>query len=152
LRSGTVPLERGRVPRGDVSRLAADDGLRALAGALEHPDPEMRLRAAAVLSEFGDERALRLLRAMTHDRSPDVRTVAVRALGHAPNTEALASLIVALDDPAPSVRRVAAEAVSRALGRSVTPDGIDAGEREALRRWWKDRRLADLASNEGAEL
>jgi HEAT repeat protein len=110
----------------------------------------MRLRAVAVLSEFGDERAARMLRAMTHDLSPTVRAVAVRALGQSASTEALSALIVALDDPVVSVRRVAAEALSRASGQSVAAseaDGtIDPAQRDALRRWWKDRRFADLAS------
>lgn len=152
LRPGTVSLDRRTGARRDVSRLAADDGLTALAAALDHADPEMRLRAVAVLSEFGDERAGRLLRAMVHDPSPNVRAVAVRGLGQSTSLEALASLIVALDDPDASVRRAAAEALSRSSGQSVVPseaDGtIDPAQRDALRRWWKDRRFADLASAE----
>jgi HEAT repeat protein len=73
--------------------------------------------------------------------------MAARALGHSPNTEALASLIVALDDPDAAVRRIAAEALSRAFGQTVTDGAIDPAQREALRRWWKDRRFADLASS-----
>jgi HEAT repeat protein len=88
---------------------------------------------------------------MVHDASPTVRAVAVRALGQSTSTEALSALIVALDDPAVSVRRVAAEALSRASGQSVVPseeDGtIEPAERDALRRWWKDRRFADLAAS-----
>ena len=121
----------------------------------------MRLRAVAVLSEFGDERAARLLRAMVHDRSARVRAVAVRALGQSasPTTgtslEALSCLIVALDDPAVSVRRVAAEALARSSGLAVVPSEADGTigpeQREALRSWWKDQRVADLASRPASE-
>jgi hypothetical protein len=59
-------------------------------------------------------------------------------------------LIVALDDPAAEVRTAAAEALTQASGLTVSPsptDGrIDRAELDALKQWWRETRIADLAS------
>ena len=149
LRSGTVSLPTQVPTRLKASHLADDDRLTALAGALEHPDPELRARAVVVMAEFADKHAGHLLKVMIHDRSPAVRAVAVGAAGRTTDMELAASLIVALADPDADVRWAAAEAVSRVTGQTVVPSGTDASidrdELERLKRWWKDKRLTDLA-------
>jgi HEAT repeat protein len=151
LRAGRISLPRKTNTNHVTSHLASDEGQMALAGALDHPDPEVRARAVAVVGQFSDGRAGHLLKTMIHDPSPAVRSVAISAVGTTPSMGLLASLIVALGDPDVHVRRAAAGALSRATGRTVAPSGTDAmmdGEQvEALKRWWKDKRFSDLASD-----
>jgi hypothetical protein len=116
----------------------------------------MRARAVAVLSEFADDRARQVLKTMLLDSSAMVRCAAVRSAARVGTTDVLASLIVTLTDPDTEVRAAAAEAVSSITGRrlscngrnraegGVDPGEVDAGEIEDLKRWWRERRFAEL--------
>jgi HEAT repeats len=152
LRSGTIDIQKTARARDDASELAADDGLKTLANALEHPDAEVRARAIGVVSTLSDGRVTRLLRASMVDPCPTVRCAASRAAGHAKSLELVASLLVALADPDPDVRSAAAEAVSQTTGWPVVPIAadatIDASAIRELKRWWKDRRREELAASE----
>jgi HEAT repeat protein len=155
LRSGRLSRPTQNPTRRDGGHLAADDGLTALAGALQHPDPDVRARAVLVVAEFGDDRAARMLQSMIHDRSPAVRSIAVSAAARTKNMDVVLSLIVALEDPALEVRRAAAEALSSVTGRSIETSDVDGAvatvaseEVEDLKRWWKDKRFRDLSKAE----
>jgi HEAT repeat protein len=150
LRSGTVSVERPSPSQTHqhASRLADDDGLTALASALEHPDAERRARAVAIVTELADKRVGRLLKVMIHDRSAAVRAVAASAAGRTMDMDLVPALIVALGDPDIDVRRTAAEAVSRVTRQAVVPSAtngtVSAEEVLRLKRWWKDQRVQDL--------
>jgi HEAT repeat protein len=150
LRSGKIPIHPRRTPSSvGVSRLASDDGLAALAGALDHPDPDVRVRTVLLVGELADDHALGLLQKMMHDPCPAVRAAAVGAGGRAKRTSVVASLIVALGDPDISVRRAALDAVSRFTGRPLAANEedarIDRRELVALKQWWKDERFTELS-------
>jgi HEAT repeat protein len=102
----------------------------------------------AVISELADVRAGEVLKTMLLDPSAMVRCAAVRSAARVRTTDVLASLIVALTDPDAEVRAAAVDAVSAITGRSLTSSGPEAGvdlaEIEDLKRWWRERRLAEL--------
>ncbi len=132
----------------DSTQLAANRGLASLARALDNPDPALRARAVVVLCELADVGARDVLKTMLLDPSAMVRCAAIRSAARVKTTEVLASLIVALTDPDAEVRTAAADAVSRITGRRLSckqPDGgVDPGEIEDLKRWWRERRFAEL--------
>ena len=140
---------RGRAESGqDSSGLAANGGLAALARALDAPDPALRARAVAVLCELGERRASEVLKTMLLDSSAMVRCAAIRSATRVRTTDVLASLIVALSDPDPEVRAASVDAVSAITGRRLSipapGGGVDPGEIEELKRWWREKRLAEL--------
>jgi hypothetical protein len=102
----------------------------------------------AVLSELADVRAREVLKTMLLDPSAIVRCAAVRSAARVKTTDVLASLIVTLTDPDAEVRAAAVDAVSGITGRQLScqwPEGgVDPGEIEDLKRWWRERRLAEL--------
>jgi hypothetical protein len=155
LRSGKVHLPKQKPGGLGVSRLAVDDGLGALADALDHPDPEVRARTVMLAGELAHDGAVRLLQRMMHDPSPVVRVAAVDAARRTMRTDVVVSLIVALRDPDPNVRRAAAHAVSRITGRHVSPNETDATidirEIMALKQWWKEARFSELALASGSD-
>lgn len=128
--------------------LAADAGHAKLASALQHPDPDVRAKAIAVVVSLGESGATRLLQVMIHDPAPAVRAAAVAAAGRTRNVELAASLIVALADPDLEVRRAAVTAVSQLTGHPLTADDaesrVDPDEIQGLKQWWKQQRLAAL--------
>jgi hypothetical protein len=122
--------------------------MAALARALDHPDPALRARAVAVLGELADARARDVLKTMLLDPSAEVRRAAARSAARVATTDVVASLIVALTDPDAEVRAAAAEAVGRISGRPLScagPGGVvDERDIEDVKRWWRNRRLAEL--------
>jgi HEAT repeat protein len=102
----------------------------------------------AVLCELADVRAREVLKTMLLDPSAMVRCAAIRSAARVSGTDVLASLIVALSDPDADVRTAAVEAVSGITGRRLTPKGpagaVDPNEIEDLKRWWRERRFAEL--------
>jgi HEAT repeat protein len=102
----------------------------------------------AVLSELADVRATEVLKTMLLDPSAIVRCAAVRSAARVRTTDVLASLIVALTDPDAEVRAAAVDAVSDITGRRLTQKGpggvVDPREIEDLKRWWRERRFAEL--------
>ena len=149
--SGAVAKRAGLASEGDSTRLAADRGLAALARALDNPDPAMRARAVAVLGELSDVRAREVLKTMLLDPSAMVRCAAVRSAARVGTTEVVASLIVALTDPDAEVRAAAAEGLSAMTGRGLSCAGpertVDPGELEDLKRWWREKRFAELVGS-----
>ena len=134
------------------ARLAADEGLNALAQALSDPDPAVRMTALDVVCEFSADRAARLLAGMIHDPDASVRCAAAAAAARLRVVRAVSSLIVALDDPDASVRSAAAHAIEEITGRQLPPgDEQDSCARrekvEQLKRWWKEERLAQLTAS-----
>jgi HEAT repeat protein len=108
----------------------------------------MRARAVAVLGELADVRAREVLKTMLLDPSAMVRCAAVRSAARVRTTDVLSSLIVALTDPDAEVRSAAADAVSGITGRRLScngPEGgVDPGEIEDLKRWWREKRCSEL--------
>ena len=132
--------------------MAADDGLAALAETLASPSPSLRMRALEVLCEFSAERATPVVIELIHDPDPAVRSAAARAAARIRSTRAVGSLIVALDDPDAGMRRSSAEALQSIVGGEVEvddePDAEQRRRRQAeLKRWWKERRFAELATS-----
>ena len=144
-------LPASRPPFG-AAELAADDGLTRLAAALSNDDPEARIRALDVICEFSDERASRLLASMLHDPSPAVRRAAAVAAARIKASGTVFALILALDDADPELRSVAVDAIEAITGKRAHLDEVDdpelrRNEIEQLKRWWKARRVAELASD-----
>lgn len=133
----------------EAARLAADEGLSALAAALDHSDPAVRARAIELVSELTDESAKSLLKAAIHDPSPLVRGAAAISAGRTGSTDVVGSLLVALTDPDPGVRAAAAQAIAAITGRTVVPEGSDpalhAEAIEVFKRWWRQERVAELS-------
>jgi len=134
------------------ARLAADDGLAALAQALSSPDPQVRTASLEVVCEFSADRAARLLAGMIHDPDAMVRCAAAAAAARVGAEQAVSSLIVALDDPVPDVRRAASDAIEDITGRVVRfTDENDPRSRQdtvcQLKDWWKTQRVAQLTAS-----
>jgi HEAT repeat protein len=146
--SGSVRIQGEGSRDRDPTPLAANRGLASLARALDDPDPALRARAVAVVCELGDVRAREVVKTMLLDPSPMVRSAAVRSAARVGTTEVLGSLIVALTDSDAEVRAAAVDAVNGMTGRRLSserPDGhLDPAEIEDLKRWWRDRRFAEL--------
>jgi HEAT repeats len=147
LRVGAIEDEPAEVGL-DAVRLAADEGLAALAKALENGDPAVRARALSVIVELSEQRATRLLKAMMFDPDASVRRAAAVAAPRVEGLGVVASLIVALRDPDGDVRRAAAAAITRMTDQNIELAPSDASisdERHAeLRAWWKEQRIAEL--------
>ncbi|NDJ33748.1 MAG: HEAT repeat domain-containing protein [Chloroflexi bacterium] len=81
-------------------------GAAALPGlieTLEHPDSDVRARAATALGVIGEQGAVKPLLAGLHDPSDIVREACVRALGRIGGAEAAEGLVGALRDDRGSV-------------------------------------------------
>jgi hypothetical protein len=146
------PVEATPLADFAAARLAADDGLNALARALGDPDPKVRTLALDVVCEFSSDRAARLLAAMIHDPDASVRCAAAAASARLGAPRTVSSLIVALDDPESTVRAASAQAIEAITGRSVRlDDDRDPEEQrraiEELKRWWKAERVAQLTAS-----
>jgi len=85
-------------------------------------DARLRWRAAEVLGEIGDRRALEPLIQAIKDQDPDVRAAAARALGEIRDPKAIEPLIAALGDEEPPVQIAAVLALGEFDDTSsVTP-------------------------------
>lgn len=149
LRDGAVALdEQAPTGRHAEPERGASRGLTALASALEHEEPEVRARAVMLICELSEGRVADLVQKMIHDPSAEVRRAVARAAARAGTTDVVSSLIVALGDPAADVRAAAAEAASLVTGCPVTLSGaggrVPAEQLDELKRWWKDKRAAEL--------
>ncbi len=94
-----------------------------LCDSLTNPqDARLRWRAAEVLGQIGDRRAVEPLIQATKDQDPDVRAAAARALGNIRDPKAVEPLTAALEDEEPPVQIAAALALGE-LGDAgtVTP-------------------------------
>lgn len=92
-------------------------------GALEDPDPGVRLSACRVCAERrGADVVDRLVRRAREDADLGVRLRAVRALGEIGGPAVVPHLVALLDDPDPAVRSRTTAALARATGRDLGPD------------------------------
>lgn len=142
---------RGEHIDNEAARMAADEGFDALAQALSDPDALVRLKALGVICELSGARAARLLSGMLHDPDPRVRMAAADSAAQLQSFGTVFSLILALEDPIEDVRHAAAQAIETITGRRVPIDvgGTDTSVSEViaeLKRWWKDQRYAQLAT------
>ncbi len=104
----------------------SENGVRALAEALETGDEPVRLAAAWALEMIGpgaSGAAEGLVHSLRGDVSPGVRVAAARALGElrAGGPPAVPALFEALDDPSEAVRHAAAHALHR---QKLTPGDV----------------------------
>lgn len=100
------------------------------AGALDDPDPRVRLTACQVCADRrGPERVPRLARRAREDADLGVRLRAVRVLGELDDAAAIPHLVAILDDPDPALQSRAAAALARATGQDL---GVDV---ERWREW-----------------
>lgn len=99
-------------------------------GALEDPDPRVRLTACRVCAERrAPDRVERLARRAREDVDLGVRLRAVRSLGDSGDPAAVPRLVALLDDPDPAIQARAMAALARATGHDF---GADA---ERWREW-----------------
>lgn len=92
-------------------------------GALQDPDPEVRMEACAVWAKRGGPEAVSLLAARsTTDTELDVRLRAIRMLGELGDERAIPTLAKALEDPDPAVQYRAVAALKRVSGRDLGDD------------------------------
>jgi hypothetical protein len=114
---------------------------RALASALEADDPEMRVRAIALLREQPEEHAISGLERLLNDPTEAVKIAVIRALaqfGRAEHALAFAGLV---GDPARMVRFAAADALrllpdgTRLLHVLARSSDVGAAEAATLALW-----------------
>lgn len=92
-------------------------------GALEDPDPQVRLEACRLCGERrGPDAAERLARRARLDDDLGVRLRAVRTLGELGDPAAVPHLVALLDDPDPAVQARAMAALARATGQRLGTD------------------------------
>lgn len=92
-------------------------------GALQDPDPEVRMEACAVWAKRGGPEAVSLLTArVTTDSELDVRLRALRMLGELGDERAIPVLAKALEDPDPAVQYRAVAALKKVSGRDLGDD------------------------------
>jgi hypothetical protein len=93
------------------------------AGALDDPDPRVRLTACQVCGDRrGPESVARLARRAREDADLGVRLRAVRVLGELGDAAAVPHLVAILDDPDPAIQSRAAAALARATGHDFGAD------------------------------
>lgn len=93
------------------------------AGALDDPDPRVRLTACQVCGDRrGPESVSRLARRASEDADLGVRLRAVRVLGTLGDPAAVPHLVSLLDDPDPAIQTRATAALARATGRDFGSD------------------------------
>lgn len=92
-------------------------------GALEDPDPQVRLVACQVCADRRrPDGVARLARRASEDADLGVRLRAVRALGDLGDPAAVPHLVALLDDPDPAVQVRATAALGRVTGRNFGTD------------------------------
>ncbi len=92
-------------------------------GALQDPDPEVRMEACAVWAKRGGPEAVSLLAArVTADTELDVRLRALRMLGELGDERAIPVLAKALEDPDPAMQYRAVAALKQVSGRDLGDD------------------------------
>lgn len=135
-----------------AAKVAARDGMVRLSAALTNPDPTARMLALEAIGELDAEHAAQMIIDTLHDPDPDVRCAAAEAAVQARASAAVFSLILALDDEELEVREEAHLAIERITGQEIgfEPAGDPAARQrriDQLKRWWKEMRFAQLASD-----
>jgi HEAT repeat protein len=124
--------------------------MTSLARLITDPDPRQRELALDAIGELDGERAAALISELLHDPDPGVRTAAAAAAARSRAAPVVFSLILCLEDPQSEVRQQARQAIEVITGQDVpgveAPGPLPAEKVEALKSWWKQRRLEDLAS------
>jgi HEAT repeat protein len=151
LSAGPRRGDRGAVHR-DAARLADRQGLASLSAALTDPAPEARIAALETIGSLGGEEVGPMLVDLLHDPDSNVRVAAAAVAGRTRAAEVVFSLILALDDPDQAVREAARRALEAITGERIEfdvtqPSEVRQGRVEDLKRWWKQRRLAELAGS-----
>ena len=95
-------------------RVAAEEGVDAIATLLDDPRPEMRFSAIWTLSNLGAGHAGRIAQGLS-DQDEEVRVLALECLGELGATGYADSMVALLEDPSDAVRFAAATALA-ALG------------------------------------
>lgn len=119
-------------------------------GALEDPDPGVRMTACTVCSRRDAAGAVPLLaRRSAADPDRGVRLHAIRVLGDTRNPAAITALAVLLDDPDPAIRRPTIDALKRASGRDLGDDAaawrrFASEPRQSTTRWWTAETMRKL--------
>lgn len=109
------PGQRREAARQMASYPSADVA-EALLGALEDPDPQVRLQAAAAVGQVGVPGAVPILTDWLNDAEPAVRSSAAHALGRIGDPRSGEALARLLADSRAGVRRAAVDALARIGG------------------------------------
>lgn len=125
------------------------DAEAVCAGALEDPDPRVRLVACQVCADRRPpDGVARLARRAREDGDLGVRLRAVRALGDLGDPAVVPHLVALLDDPDPAIQVRATAALGRATGRNFGTDverwRAWAANPPPARRWSSMAALRDL--------
>jgi HEAT repeat protein len=107
--------------------------LPELRGIAEHPDPEVRATAVALMGLVGDSRDSEAAVAALRDPSADVRTAAAEALGRVGAAAAEAELRRALDDRIRFVRAAAAGSLGVIDAHSAVPKLLELARTDVFR-------------------
>ena len=96
------------------ARRAKADYADKLIAALRHPEPTTPVRAAWILGERRERKAIEpLMRLVQDSRDPFIVEAAVEALGKVGDECAREAIVSALSHPSPRVRRKAEAAITR---------------------------------------
>jgi len=117
-----------------VGEWGGESAFQYIVSSLKTDDPERRSTAAALLGEFGDNRAIPILAALLDKEQPEeVRRDAVYGLGQLRTLETFPPLLLTLDDPSEQIVVEAARTISNliaaggyaALGKPDLPKQIN---------------------------
>ena len=106
---------------GQVLNSIGEESVEPLIAALHDPSTGRRVRAAKVLGDIQDKRAIQPLIGALRDAYPGVRQSAARALGNIPDASVIGPLVAALSDPDPTTRKVTALALGNLGNANAIP-------------------------------
>jgi HEAT repeat protein len=129
-------LVSGRVPNGVAGQALVElgaAGVPELRRIAEHPEPQVRAAAVALVGLVGDSRDTQLAVRGLEDPSADVRRSSAETLGRIGGPAAEAPLRAALEDRVHFVRAAAATALGTLRSTSAVPELLDMARTDRFR-------------------
>lgn len=128
-------IERHGSERADIAkalRVIGNLATEAMIGLLKHPDPDIRWRAASVLGDTKDKRAVGPLIVTLRDADESVSSSAATALGELRDKKAVNPLIRACKEGSPDLRRHSVAALGKIGSRQAITTIVEASRDESL--------------------
>jgi HEAT repeat protein len=102
----------------------------------QHPDADMRARAAVALGLIGDKQAVPMLKKALDTSDPQQKVSVIEALGKLAGAEATEELVKLLNDPDPSVLKVAVRGLAEVGNKTAIAalETLHAGSTEDFMR------------------